>query len=136
MTLPLSAQGLALSLLALVFVWSALDKLLHWQEGLAEVREQLRFFPVLLLSGTVLLQALGAAGLLGAAFFPAYPAARHFGGWSALALAGFTSMATVLFHAFWREASSRDVRRMLTVFLEHIALVGGLLMAATALLVT
>jgi uncharacterized membrane protein YphA (DoxX/SURF4 family) len=136
MTLTVSAQMLALSLLALVFIWSALDKLLHWQEGIAEVREQLPFFPVLLLSGTVLLQTLGAVGLLAAAFFPAFPAVRHFGGWSALALACFTCMATILFHAFWREVSAREVRRMLTVFLEHMALVGGLLMTARVLLAT
>ncbi|MFZ6719256.1 hypothetical protein [Undibacterium sp. Ji49W] len=134
MTLPSSIQALALSLLASVFAWSAADKLLHWQDGLAEVSEQLPFFSLILLCGTVLLQGTGSIGLLAAAFFPDNPTLRHLGGWAALALAGFTGMATLLFHAFWREKTAKDVRRMLTVFLEHVALVGGLLLAATVLL--
>ncbi|MFZ6639399.1 hypothetical protein ACO0LL_06620 [Undibacterium sp. TC4M20W] len=134
MTLPSSMQTLALAMLASVFAWSAADKLLHWQDGLAEVRAQLPFAPVILLYGTVFLQTAGSLCLLAAAFFPEQPLLRYLGGWSALALAGFTCMATLLFHAFWREKNARDMRRMLTVFLEHLALAGGLFLAATLLL--
>jgi uncharacterized membrane protein YphA (DoxX/SURF4 family) len=134
MTLPSSIQTLALAMLASVFAWSAADKLLHWQDGLAEVRAQLPFAPVILLCGTVLLQAAGSMGLLAAAFLPDQPTLRYLGGWSALALAGFTGMATLLFHAFWREKNVKEARRILTVFLEHLALAGGLLLAATLLL--
>ncbi len=136
MTLPSSIQTLALAMLASVFAWSAIDKLLHWQEGLTEVRGQLSFAPVILLCATVLLQAAGSLCLLAAAFFPDKPMLRYLGGWSALALAGFTGMATLLFHAFWPETNAKEARRMLTVFLEHLALAGGLLLAATLLLST
>jgi len=136
MTLPASIQTLALAMLASVFAWSAIDKLLHWQDGLAEVSEQLPFAPVILLCATVLLQAAGSLCLLAAAFFPDKPMLHYLGGWAALALAGFTCMATLLFHAFWREKDTQEARRMLTVFLEHLALAGGLLLAATLLLST
>ncbi|MFZ6677371.1 hypothetical protein [Undibacterium sp. Tian12W] len=134
MTLPSSIQTLALAMLASVFAWSAADKLLHWQDGLAEVREQLPFAPVILLCCTVFLQAAGSLCLLAAAFFPEQPVLHYLGGCAALGLAGFTCMATLLFHAFWREKNAKEARRILTVFLEHLALAGGLLLAATFLL--
>lgn len=43
----------------------------------------------------------------------------------ALLLAGFTMVATVLGHAWWRESHSRRVRDA-NAFWEHVALVGGL----------
>lgn len=134
MTLPSAIQTLALAMLASVFAWSAADKLLHWQDGLAEVSKQLPFAPVILLCGTVFLQAAGSMSLLAAAFLPGQPMLRYLGGWAALALASFTCMATLLFHAFWHEKDAQEARRTLTVFLEHLALAGGLLLAATLLL--
>jgi putative oxidoreductase len=48
-----------------------------------------------------------------------------FARWGALALAGFTVAATVLFHNFWMVADPVARQQQLTTFLEHIAILGG-----------
>ena len=46
--------------------------------------------------------------------------------WAALALAAFTSLATVLFHAFWAMPEAQQMMQSL-MFQKNLAIVGGLL---------
>jgi putative oxidoreductase len=113
---------LARLLLALVFVWSGVDKTLHWSDGLGEIAAKgLPFAPVLLLA-TVTVQIV--AGLSVA-----------LGWWTrlgALALAGFTIVATLLFHPFWAAIDPVERQHQLTTFLEHVAIVGGFVAVMSA----
>jgi putative oxidoreductase len=47
--------------------------------------------------------------------------------WAALALAGFTVVATVLFHAFWAVPAEQAMVQQL-MFMKNLAIVGGLLL--------
>lgn len=107
--------------MAAVFLYSAQDKLRHHQTALAEVREGGLPQPGAMLCGTILVQALGGLMLLSLA-----PLLVALG---ALMLAGFTLVATVLFHRFW--LTRGEVRQhQLTAFLEHLVMVSGLLTLA------
>jgi uncharacterized membrane protein YphA (DoxX/SURF4 family) len=44
-------------------------------------------------------------------------------------LAGFTLVATIVGHAFWEKSGVPQARDLMT-FLEHMGLIGGLLLAA------
>jgi uncharacterized membrane protein YphA (DoxX/SURF4 family) len=106
---------LARLMLSLVFLWSGIDKAMHWSEGLGEIVSAGLPYPSLLLPATVLVQlggglavALGIFARLGAA-----------------ALASFTVAATVLFHDFWAVGDPVERQHQLTTFLEHIAILGG-----------
>ncbi|WP_374351388.1 DoxX family protein [Chitinimonas sp.] len=107
--------------MAAVFLYSAGEKLLFWQEGLTEVSRKRLPFPALALACTIAVQLAG--GLMVAL------------GWhaslGALALAGFTLMATLVFHDFWR-TQGREQRMQLTTFLEHIGMVAGLVWLAAS----
>ncbi len=104
-------------LLAAVFLYSGADKALHWREGLAEVTELDLPFPALFAAATIFVQLAGgvcvATGLLAGA--------------GAALLALFTIMATLLGHKFWLR-HGRAAKQELTTALEHLAIVGGLLM--------
>ena len=104
-------------MLSLVFVWSAMDKTMNWSAGLSEITTAGLDYAPYLLAATVAVQFAGglsvALGIL-----------ARLGG---LALAGFTIVATLMFHAFWFAADSTGYQRELTTFLEHVAIVGGLL---------
>lgn len=108
---------IARSLLAAVFLDSAVSKLINWQAGLAEVRALGLPVPPLALAATVAVQ--GAGGLLLLLGWQAP--------WAAAALAAFTAAATLLAHPPWRLWSPGAQQRR-TVFMEHLAIVGGLLM--------
>ncbi|MBV8296392.1 MAG: DoxX family protein [Acidimicrobiia bacterium] len=102
-------------MLATVYLWSGFDKVLHWSAGLSEVEAGGLPFPTLLLLATVIVQILGGRSIV-------------LGIWArlgALALAGFTAIATLLFHSFWTAADPVEHQRQLTAFLEHVAIVGG-----------
>ncbi|MBV8657397.1 MAG: DoxX family protein [Burkholderiales bacterium] len=108
--------------MAAVFLFSAWEKTWYWRDGLAEVRNKGLPLAGGLLAATIMVQLLGGLAILS--------------GWQlqlgALALAGFTLVATLLFHGFWQESGARR-RMQATTFLEHIALSAGLLwLAATA----
>lgn len=47
--------------------------------------------------------------------------------WAALALAGFTVVASVLFHAFWAVPAEQAMMQQL-MFMKNLAVVGGLLL--------
>lgn len=107
-------------LVGLLFVWAGIDKLQGWPEALAEVAGAGLPLPALLLAATVLLQ-IGAGGaiMLGRWLRP-----------SCWALAGFTALATVLYHGFWHAAGAARHGELIT-FMEHVCMVGGLLVLST-----
>jgi len=103
-------------MMRLVFLLSGVDKALHWSAGVAEIKAAgLPLAPLMLLA-TVITQLGGGLSLA-------------LGLWTrlgTLALAGFTVIATVLFHDFWN-ATGEAWQHELTTFMEHVAMVGGFL---------
>ena len=102
-------------MLSIVFIWSGVDKAIHWSGGLDEIVSAGLPYPMLLLVATVLVQIGGGLSV----------ALGIFARLGALALAGFTVIATVLFHNFWAVADPVAHQQQLTTFLEHIAILGG-----------
>lgn len=105
--------------LASVFVYSGIDKGLHWSGAIGEMKHFNLPFPTVTAAAVIALHLV--AGL-----------AVVFGIWTvpaALSLAVFTIFATLLGHPFWKEKGERFTRE-LTTFLEHIGLVGGLVLVA------
>ncbi len=103
-------------MMSLVFLMSGLDKALHWSAGLAEIEAAGLPLARWALAATVIVQLGGGLPLA-------------LGLWmrlGALALAGFTVLATVLFHDFWN-ATGETWQHHFTTFMEHVAIVGGFL---------
>lgn len=103
--------------LAAVFLYSGVDKLWHWRSSIEEVKGDGLPWPAVFAGATVLTQLVGgclvAIGLLA---------------WlGALLLAGFTVAATLLGHRFWLRRGA-EFRHEVTTSLEHVAIVGGLLL--------
>ena len=103
--------------LAAVFLYSGVDKLWQWRSSIEEVRGDGLPWPAVFAGATVLTQLVGgclvAIGLLA---------------WlGALFLAGFTVAATLLGHRFWLRRGA-EFQHELTTSLEHVAIVGGLLL--------
>jgi uncharacterized membrane protein YphA (DoxX/SURF4 family) len=123
MTLPSTYQDLVRFfirvMLALVFLFSGATKLLDWQGGLKEVAALGFPFSALVLAGTIALQ-LGCGLALALGWRTAHAAAI---------LAAFTVLATLIAHPFWR-IGAPDPLRQATIALEHLAIVGGLLLLA------
>ena len=92
--------------LATVFLYSGVDKLWHWRSSIEEVRSD---------------------GLPCRRFSPVPPSLPEFAWLGALLLAGFTVAATLLGHRFWLRHGN-EFRHELTTSLEHVAIVGGLLL--------
>lgn len=104
-------------LLALVFLYSGLDKLRHWRSSVAEVVEIGLPFPGLFTAATIVTQIVGGVSVASGFAAPI----------GAGLLAGFTIVATLLGHKFWL-LHGDQARREFTTSLEHVAIVGGLLM--------
>ena len=102
---------------AIVFLYSAVDKLWHWRSSIEEVRSDGLPWPAAFAGATVFTQLVG--GFLVATGFFAWL--------GALLLAGFTVAATLLGHRFWLRRGA-EFRHELTTSLEHVAIVGGLLL--------
>jgi uncharacterized membrane protein YphA (DoxX/SURF4 family) len=103
--------------LAIVFLYSGIDKLRHWSASIEEVRGDGLPWPAAFVGATVVTQ-LGGGLLVVTGFFA----------WlGALLLAGFTIAATLVGHRFWLRRGS-VFRHELTTSLEHVAIVGGLLL--------
>jgi putative oxidoreductase len=122
-TLLLQTDGLiaARILLALAFLYSGQDKLRHWRSSVREVAGLGLPWPGLFTVGTIAVQFAGGASLavgLGAR-------------WGAALLAAFTVAATLLGHRFWLLHGVSE-RRELTTTLEHLGIVGGLLLIVIA----
>jgi putative oxidoreductase len=112
-------------LLAAVFLYSGQDKLRHWQTSVAEVTKLRLPCPEFLATATIGVQLVGGVSVaLG--LWPAVGAAI---------LACFTTIATVLGHRFWL-LHGAQARQELMTSLEHIAIVGGLLLVVAAELVS
>jgi uncharacterized membrane protein YphA (DoxX/SURF4 family) len=103
--------------LAAVFLYSGVDKLWHWRSSIEEVRSDGLPWPAAFVGATVFTQLVG--GFLVATGFFAWL--------GALLLAGFTVAATLLGHRFWLRRGA-EFRHELTTSLEHVAIVGGLLL--------
>ena len=103
--------------LAAVFFYSGVDKVWHWRSSIEEVRGDGLPCPAVFAGATVLTQLVGgglvAIGLLASL--------------GALLLAVFTVVATLLGHRFWLRRGA-EFRHELTTSLEHVAIVGGLLL--------
>ena len=103
--------------LAAVFLYSGVDKLCHWRSSIEEVKSDGLPWPAAFAGATIFTQLAG--GFLVASGFFAWL--------GALLLAGFTVAATVVGHRFWLRRGA-EYRRELTTSLEHVAIVGGLLL--------
>ena len=103
--------------LAAVFLYSAVDKLWHWRASIEEVRRDGLPWPEAFAASTVFTQLVGGCLV----------ATGLFAWLGALVLAGFTVAATLLGHRFWLRRGA-EFRRELTTSLEHVAIVGGLLL--------
>jgi uncharacterized membrane protein YphA (DoxX/SURF4 family) len=107
----------ARALLAVVFLYSGQDKLRHWPASIKEVTELGLPWPRLFTAATIVTQLLGGLAVLsgvGAAI-------------GAAVLAVFTAAATLAGHRFWL-LHGAPARKELTTSLEHLAIVGGLLL--------
>jgi uncharacterized membrane protein YphA (DoxX/SURF4 family) len=103
--------------LAAVFLYSGVDKLWHWRASIEEVRSDGLPWPAAFAGATVFTQLVGGC-LVATGFFA----------WlGALLLAGFTVAATLVGHRFWLRRGS-EFAHELTTSLEHVAIVGGLLL--------
>jgi len=103
--------------LAIVFLYSGVDKLWHWRSSIEEVKSDGLPWPAAFAGATVFTQLVG--GFL--------VATGIFAWLGALLLAGFTVAATLLGHRFWLRRGA-EFRHELTTSLEHVAIVGGLLL--------
>jgi len=105
--------------LAMVFLVSGLHKGIYFSKAVAEF-QQARI-PVLYFSlvGTITLHIVGSAALITGIL------ARE----SALALAAFTLVATIMVHDFWNREGQECLAQS-RIALDHLGLIGGLLILA------
>ena len=103
--------------LAAVFLYSGVDKLWHWRASIEEVRSDGLPWPAAFAGATVFTQLVGGCLV----------ATGLFAWLGALLLAGFTVAATLVGHRFWLRRGS-EFAHELTTSLEHVAIVGGLLL--------
>ena len=107
-------------LLALLFILGGVNKILNYNETLAIMQAANIPITNLLLPATILLELGGGLVM----------ASGRFGhGIVALALAGYTLLVNLVFHAFW--ALPEPERAMqVSLFFKNISIVGGLLLVA------
>lgn len=109
--------------LAAPFLLSGFLKLLDFPGAVAEVRGLAGLEPAALFAALVIATQLGGSALLLLGGRRAWVGAGL--------LAGFTVVATLLAHAWWRRTGIDRVRD-LNIFWEHAAICGGLVLAAWA----
>jgi putative oxidoreductase len=105
--------------LSSVFIFSGIEKLFFWREGVEELKGFRMPFPKLALAVTVAIDiGAGTMVLLGA-----------YSRVGALMLFAFTCAATLMGRPFW---AMRGIafRKSLTTALEHLAIMGGFLLIA------
>ena len=107
-------------LVGVLFLWAGIDKVMGWQGALQEVVAGGLPLPSVMLALTVLLQVAGGAAIIAGRLLRP----------SCWALAGFTALATVLYHGFWH-ATGAARHAELIPFMEHVCIVGGLLVVST-----
>ena len=104
--------------MAAVFLYSGQDKARHWSKAVGEVRElELPGPPALMAASTIIVQLIGGLSLL----TNVLPAA------GAALLAVFTAAATLIGHRYWL-LTGDPAKAAFTTFLEHLAIIGGLLL--------
>jgi putative oxidoreductase len=103
--------------LAAMLLFSGADKWVHWDEGVAELSALHMPFPACFAAATIITQLVGGAAVALGVFAAA----------GAALLALFTAAATVLGHRFWL-SHGQAARHELTTALEHVAIVGGLVL--------
>jgi putative oxidoreductase len=107
-------------LVGVLFLWAGIDKVMGWQGALREVEAGGLPAPVVMLALTILLQVAGGAAIVAGRLLRP----------SCWALAGFTVPATVLYHGFWQAAGAARHAELIP-FMEHVCIVGGLLVVST-----
>ncbi|POR52418.1 DoxX family protein [Bosea psychrotolerans] len=106
---------------ALPFLLSGLAKLADFGGATIEVRGLTGLEPAALFAVLVIATQLGGSALLIAG-------GRH--AWiGAVALAGFTAIATLFAHAFWVKPAAERVLHQ-NIFFEHVSIIGGLALLA------
>jgi putative oxidoreductase len=108
---------LARVFMAAVFLYSGQDKLRRWQAGVKEVADLGLPWPRFFAAATIATQLVGGLAVLTGIGVV----------WGAAILALFTLAATALGHPFWRLRGDR-ARQEFTTSLEHLAIIGGLLL--------
>lgn len=119
--LPSPVLRLACLLLCTAYVYSGFSKLLNFDAALGEAAH-FGLNPPLLFAIAVILTQLGGSAL-------AVLASGRLQALGAIALAGFTIVATPIGHPFWT-MDGMDRFHNRNSFLEHIGLVGGFLLVA------
>jgi putative oxidoreductase len=104
-------------LLAVMFLGAAVDKFTGLEGTAGFIASAGLPVPTLLAVGAGLLELLGAAMLI----------VGWQARWAALALAGFTLIASVVFHSYWAMPKAAQMVPML-LFMKNMAIIGGLLM--------
>jgi putative oxidoreductase len=104
-------------LLAVMFVIAGVGKIGGFDGTVGYIASKGLPLPAVLAAGTVALEIVA-----GAALIVGYKAR-----WAALALAVFTALATVIFHAYWAMPVEQQMVQRL-MFLKNLAVTGGLLM--------
>src|SRR4051812_48491780 len=105
--------------LSSVFIFSGIEKVFFWREGVAEIDAFRLPLPAVALAFTIAVQ-------IGAGTMVLFGIHTRLG---ALMLFGFTATATLMGHRFWT-MRGMAFRRSLTTTLEHLAIMGGLLLIA------
>jgi uncharacterized membrane protein YphA (DoxX/SURF4 family) len=116
-------QWLCRAGLCLAYAYSGISKLFDFQSAIAEQAHFGMSPPALFAAATIATQLGGSALML----LWRGPLAAL----GALALAGFTLLATFVGHPFWRE-SGMERFADLNSFLEHFGLIGGFVLVALA----
>ncbi len=106
-------------LLALMFVLAGFSKIAGFEGTVAYISSKGLPAPTLLAVLTIATEVGGGLAIV----FGFY--AR----WAALALAGFTLLASFLFHAFWSVPAGQQMVQQL-MFMKNISVVGGMLVLA------
>lgn len=111
---------LARAILTLPYWWSGIAKMADLKGALAEVASLDLKPAALIVAATISVQLGGAVALI-----------LGRSGWLAAgALGVFTALATLIAHPYWAIASPTEHFHALNTFLEHIGLIGGLMLAA------
>ena len=107
--------------LCAVYLYSALDKAINWQNGMKFVNNLRLPQPEIVLAGTIVVQLLGGLVVLTGFYARA----------GALALLVFTVVATIIAHNPIG-LRGEEFRRQCMLSLEHLGIVGGLLLIAAS----
>jgi len=111
---------LARAILTLPYWFSGLYKLAHLQDALGEAAHFGLEPAGLVVTATIVVQLGGSALLI----------LGRLGWLAAGALGVFTALATLIAHPYWTVAEPVERFHALNTFLEHIGLIGGLMIAA------